>query len=57
VKITISIGRAVIIHDDVDPFHVDPPTEDISSDKDTLLKCFERGVALDTINQEINIGS
>jgi hypothetical protein len=50
VKITISIGRTVIIHDDVDPFHVDPPTEDISSDKDTLLECFERGVALDTIN-------
>lgn len=49
-KITVSVGRTVIIHYDIDTFNVNTPSEDIGSDKDALFKCLERGVALDAIN-------
>ena len=55
VEVTISIGRTIIIHDDVDPFDINPPTKDIGSDEDTLLKRLEGGVALDTIDRDENI--
>jgi len=54
VEITVSIRRTIIIHDDVNPFHINPPTKDISSDEDTLLECLKGGVALDTIDRHEN---
>lgn len=53
-KIAVSVWRTIIIHDNVDTFYVDPPTKDISGDKNTLLERLESGVALDTINQDKN---
>jgi hypothetical protein len=50
VKVTVGIRRTIIIHDDVDTFHINPPTKDVGSDKDTLLECLEGGIALDTID-------
>jgi hypothetical protein len=55
VEIAVSIRRTVVIYNDVDPFHVDPPTENIRSDEDTFLECLEGGVALDSINRDMNI--
>ena len=49
-EITVSIRRTVIIYNDVDTFHVNASSENISCDKDTLLECFEGGVALDTVS-------
>jgi hypothetical protein len=54
VKVTVSIRRTIIIHDDVDTFHVDPPTKDIGGDKYTLLERLEGSVALDTIHRDKN---
>lgn len=51
VKVTVSIRRTIIIHDDVDTLHVDPPTKDIGGDKNTLLKRLEGSIALDTIHR------
>jgi hypothetical protein len=55
VEVAISIGRTIVIHDDVDPFHINPPTKDIGSNENTLLERLEGGVALDTINRDENI--
>jgi hypothetical protein len=51
-KITVSIRGTIIIHNDVDTFHIDPSTKDIRRDKDTLLECLEGGVAFDTVDQD-----
>lgn len=55
VEVAVSIRRTVIIHHDVDPFHINPPTKNIGSDENTLLECFEGRVALDTIDGDENI--
>jgi len=55
VEVAVSIRRTIVIHDDVDPFHINPPTKDIGSNENTLLKRFEGGVALDTIDRDENI--
>jgi hypothetical protein len=54
VEVTVSIWRTIIIHNDIDPFHVDSPTKDIRSDKDALLECLERCVTFDTIDPDMN---
>jgi hypothetical protein len=54
VEVAVCIRMTVIIHDDVDPFHINPPTKNIGSDENTLLERFERGVALDTIDRDEN---
>jgi len=48
VEVAVSIRRTVVVHNDVDPFHVDPPTKNIRSDEDTFLECLESSVALDS---------
>lgn len=53
-QVTVSIRRAIVINNDVDTFYIDPPTKDISSDKNTLLERLEGGVALDSINRDQN---
>jgi len=55
VEVAVSIRRTIIIHDDVDSFHIDPPAKDIGSDEDTLFECLEGGVAIDTIDRDENI--
>ena len=57
VEVTVSIRRTVVVHNDVDTLHIDPPTEDIRSDEDTFLECLEGSVALDTINRGMNIAT
>ncbi len=54
-EVAVSIRRTIIIHDDVDPFHINPPTKDIGSNENTLLKRLEGGIALDTIDRDENI--
>jgi hypothetical protein len=54
-KVAVSIRRTIIIHDDVDPFHIDPPAKDIGSDENTLLERLEGGVALDAIDRNEKI--
>jgi hypothetical protein len=54
VEVTVSIRRTIVIHNDVDTFHIDPSTKDIGSDKNTLLERLEGGVAFDTIDQDKN---
>ena len=54
-EVAVSIGRTIVIHDDVDPFHINPPAKDVGSDENTLLERFEGGVALDTIDRDENI--
>lgn len=53
-KVTVSVWRTIIIHNDIDPFHVDPPTKDIRGDEDTLLERLKGGVAFDTIDQDMS---
>jgi hypothetical protein len=55
VEVTVSIRRTIIIHNDVDTFHIDPPTKDIGSDKNTLLESLEGSVTFDTIDRDKNI--
>jgi hypothetical protein len=54
VQVTVSIRRAIVINNDVDTFYIDPPTKDISSDKNTFLERLEGGVALDSIDRDKN---
>ena len=54
-EVAVSIRRTIIIRDDVDPFHINPPTKDIGSNENTLLKRLEGGIALDTIDRDENI--
>lgn len=54
-EITVSIGRTVIIYNDVDTFYINASSENISCDKDTLLEGFEGGVAFDTITPDMNV--
>jgi hypothetical protein len=53
VQITISVRRAVIIDDDVHSLNINTTAEDISSDQNTFLKCFEGGVSADSIEETI----
>ena len=48
-QITISVRRAVIIDDDVYSLNINTTAEDISSDQNTFLEGFERGVSADSI--------
>jgi hypothetical protein len=54
-EVAVSIRRTIIIHNNVDSFHINPPTKDIGSDENTLLERLKGGVALDTIDQDKNI--
>jgi hypothetical protein len=54
VEVTVSIRRTIIIHNDVDTFHINPPAKDVGSDKNTLLERLEGGVAFDTIDRDKN---
>ena len=49
VEVTISIGRTVVVDDDVHTLNVDTTTEDVRCDEDTLLECLESSVAVDTM--------
>ena len=49
-EITIGIGRAIIVDDDVDTLDIDTTTEDVGSDQDTLLERLEGRVARDPDN-------
>jgi hypothetical protein len=55
VEIAVSIRRTVVIDDNVDTLHVDPPTENIRGDEDTFLERLESSVALDSINRDMSI--
>ena len=47
-EITIGIGRAIIVDDDVDTLNINTTAEDISRHQDTLLEGLESRVTLDT---------
>lgn len=47
VQVAVSISRRIVIDDDVDPFHVNATTEDISGNENTLLEGFEGGISVD----------
>ena len=51
VKVAVSVGRAVIVDDDVDTLNINTTTEDVGSDQDTLLKRLEGSVSRDTDNR------
>lgn len=54
VEVRVSIRGTIIIHNDVDTFYINPSTENIGSDKNTLLERLEGGVALDSIDRDKN---
>jgi hypothetical protein len=41
VKVTVSIGRAIVVNDDIDTLNVNTTSEDIGGHEDTLLECLE----------------
>jgi hypothetical protein len=51
VKVRIGIGGSIIVDYNVHPFHIDTTTKNISCDKDTLFKRFERRVSGDTVQE------
>lgn len=48
-EVTVSIGRAVVINDDIDPFDIYTTTENICRYKDTLLEGLESSITFDTM--------
>ena len=48
VKVTIGIGRAVVVDDDVNTLDIDATAENISGHQNTLLKRLEGSIAGDT---------
>ena len=48
VKVAVSIGRAIVVYDDVYTLDIDTTTENVCCNKDTLLKGLEGGVTSDT---------
>ena len=48
-EITIGIGRAIIVDDDIDTLNINTTAEDISRHQDTLLEGLESRVTLDTM--------
>ena len=48
-EVTVSVSRAVVVDYNVDTFHINTTTENIGSDKNTLLECLESSVAVDTM--------
>ena len=50
-EVTVSVGGAVIVDNDVDTFDIDAATKDISRDQDTLLEGLEGRVPLDTVEK------
>lgn len=47
-QVAVGIRRAIIVDNDVHSFDIDTTAENISCNKDTLLKSLERRVAADT---------
>jgi hypothetical protein len=59
-QIAVCIRGAIIVDDNVDTLNVNATAEDISRNKYTFFKCFERGIAIDTgachqISRDISI--
>ena len=47
-KITVGVGRTVVVNDDVNTLHIDTTTKNIRGDENSLLKRFESRITLDT---------
>ena len=47
-EVGVSIGRSIIVDDDVHPLNVNSTAKDVSGDKDTFFESLERGVSADT---------
>jgi hypothetical protein len=50
-QVAVRIRRAIIIDDDIDSFNIDAAAEDISSNKDSLLECFESRITANSKSQ------
>jgi hypothetical protein len=50
VEIAVSIGRTVIIDYNVDTFHIDSSSENISGHQNPLFERFESSIAIDTVS-------
>ena len=48
-QIAVSIRRTIVVDNDIDTLYINTTTENIGSDKNTLLECLESGVAVDTM--------
>lgn len=48
VQIAVSLGRRIIVHNNIDTLNIDTAAEDIGGDQDALFKVFEGLVAVDT---------
>jgi hypothetical protein len=49
VKITVCIGRTIVIDNDVDTLNINTTSEDIGGNQNTLFECFEGGVSADPV--------
>lgn len=54
-QVAVSVGRAIVVDYDVHTLHINPATEDICGDQDTLFECLERCVALDTRQKLVSL--
>ena len=52
-EITVGIVRAIVVDYNVYTLHIDTTTENVGSDKNTLLECLEGGVTRDTLRNHV----
>lgn len=52
-QVAICIRRAIIVNDNINSFNIDASTENISSNKNALLECFESGIATNSRKKKI----
>ena len=48
-QIAVSIRRTIVVDNDIDTLYINTTTENISSNENSFLKCFEGGVSADTV--------
>ena len=48
VKVAVGIRRTIVVDYDINTFHIDSTTKDISRNKYTFLKCFESGITINS---------
>jgi hypothetical protein len=52
-QITISIGRTIVVNDDIDSLDINTATEDVCCNEDALFECLEGSVAVDAVYMSV----
>ena len=52
-QVTIGIGRAIVVNDDIHSLDIDTATEDVCCNEDAFLESLERSVTVDTVYRSI----